>query len=93
MSARKWRTATGSSTLTDHFRSLSPYAARSAFETWILPRRHSCLYESALSGDVVAELAGILSGLFRTLAAKIGRPPVRDDALHRAEPGRQDPAR
>jgi UDPglucose--hexose-1-phosphate uridylyltransferase len=60
--------------LTDHFLALSPYAARSAFETWILPRQHSCLYESALSGELVGELAGILSGLFRTLAAKLGDP-------------------
>jgi UDPglucose--hexose-1-phosphate uridylyltransferase len=62
--------------LTNHFLALSPYAARSPFETWILPRRHSCLYEGALSGEVVSELAGILSGLFRTLTGKLGDPPL-----------------
>ena len=60
--------------LTDHFLALSPYAARSPFETWILPRQHNCLYEGSLSGEVVADLAGIMGGLFRTLAAKMGDP-------------------
>jgi UDPglucose--hexose-1-phosphate uridylyltransferase len=61
--------------LTDHFLALSPYAACSPYETWILPRQHNCLYEGSLSGELVADLAGLLSGLFRTLGAKLGDPP------------------
>jgi UDPglucose--hexose-1-phosphate uridylyltransferase len=61
--------------VTDHFLALSPYAARSPYETWILPRQHNCLYEGALSGEVVADLAGVLSGIFRTLTGKLGDPP------------------
>jgi UDPglucose--hexose-1-phosphate uridylyltransferase len=60
--------------LTDHFLALSPYAASSAFETWILPRQHNCLYEGSLSGEVVADLASVMGGVFRTLASKLGDP-------------------
>ncbi|HLF49695.1 MAG TPA: galactose-1-phosphate uridylyltransferase [Methylomirabilota bacterium] len=69
--------------LTDHFLVLSPYAARSPLETWILPRQHSCAYEEALTGEVVADLAALLGGCFRTLAHKLGDPPF-DMALYTA---------
>src|SRR4026208_1493432 len=59
---------------TDHFLALSPYAARSPFETWILPRQHSCVYEGSLTGEAVSDLGTILGGLFRTLAGKLGDP-------------------
>ena len=61
--------------LTDHFVVLSPYAARTPFEIWILPRRHACAYEEALTGEVVADLSALLSGCYRTLAHKLGDPP------------------
>ena len=60
---------------TEHFAVLAPYAARSAFETWILPRRHGCSYEDALTEDVVADLAALLKSYFRTLAGSLGDPP------------------
>ena len=60
---------------TEHFVALSPYAARSPFETWIIPRQHNCAYEEALSGGVVADLAALLSSYFRTLAGPLGDPP------------------
>jgi UDPglucose--hexose-1-phosphate uridylyltransferase len=60
--------------VTEHFVVLAPYAARSAFETWVLPRRHDCSYEDALSGDVVADLAALLREYFRTLAGSLGDP-------------------
>ena len=59
---------------TESFVALSPYAARSPFEIWILPRQHNCAYEEALGGKVVADLAGLLSGHFRTLAGLLGDP-------------------
>ncbi len=61
--------------LTEHFVALSPYAARTPFEIWILPRQHACAYEEALTGEVVADLAALLGGCFRTLAHKLGDPP------------------
>lgn len=61
--------------LTEHFAVLAPYGARSAFETWILPRRHGCSYEEDVSGDVVTDLASLLKGYFRTLADSLGDPP------------------
>jgi UDPglucose--hexose-1-phosphate uridylyltransferase len=59
---------------TEHFVALSPYAARSPFETWIIPRQHNCAYEEALSGEVVADLASLLGSCFRTLAGPLGDP-------------------
>lgn len=59
---------------TESFVALSPYAARSPFEIWILPRQHHCAYEEVLARDTVADLAGLLSGYFRTLAGPLGDP-------------------
>jgi UDPglucose--hexose-1-phosphate uridylyltransferase len=61
---------------TDHFVALSPYAARSPYETWILPRQHNCAYEDALGGRVVSDLAALLSSYFRTLAGRLGDPTL-----------------
>jgi UDPglucose--hexose-1-phosphate uridylyltransferase len=60
---------------TEHFVVLAPYAARSAFETWILPRHHGCAFETAASVDAVSDLARVLRGYFRTLAGALGDPP------------------
>src|SRR5262249_22650950 len=59
---------------TDHFVALSPYAARSSYETWILPRQHNCAFEEALTGMVVRDLAALLSAYFRVLANRLGDP-------------------
>src|SRR6202158_1095817 len=60
--------------LTPHFVALVPYAARSPYEAWILPRQHACAYEQALTPDSVADLAALLRGHFRTLASLVGDP-------------------
>ncbi len=60
--------------LTPAFVALVPYAARGPLETWFLPRRHSCSFEEALTADNVPDLARLLSGYFRTLAARFGDP-------------------
>jgi UDPglucose--hexose-1-phosphate uridylyltransferase len=60
---------------TDHFVALSPYAARSPLETWILPRQHHSAYEDALTSKMVTDLASVLSGYFRMLAGDLGDPP------------------
>jgi len=59
---------------TEQFVVLSPYAPRTPFETWILPRQHSCAYEQGLRGEMVSDLAALLVGLFRTLAGPLGDP-------------------
>ena len=61
--------------LTPHFVALAPYASRMPYETWILPRRHACAYEQALTPDAAADLAALLRGHFRTLAMMPGDPP------------------
>jgi UDPglucose--hexose-1-phosphate uridylyltransferase len=61
--------------VTEHYVVLAPYAARSAFETWILPRHHGCAFETAASVDAVSDLARVLRGYFRTLAGALGDPP------------------
>jgi UDPglucose--hexose-1-phosphate uridylyltransferase len=58
----------------EHFAVISPYAARSAYETWILPLRHGSAYELALTPDVVTDLAALLRTYFRTLARSLGDP-------------------
>ena len=56
---------------TEHFVAISPYAARSPFETWVLPRQHHCAFEDALTRRTVCDLASVLSGYFRTLAERL----------------------
>src|SRR5262249_22755922 len=61
---------------TDHFVALSPYAARSPYETWIVPRQHNCAFEEALGARVVSDLAAVLSSYFRVLAGRLGDPTL-----------------
>ena len=39
--------------LTPSFVTLVPYAARGALEAWVLPRRHGCSFEEALTSETV----------------------------------------
>jgi UDPglucose--hexose-1-phosphate uridylyltransferase len=59
---------------TEQFVAICPYAARSPFETWILPRQHNCAYEDALGGKLISDLAALLSAYFRTMASRLGDP-------------------
>ncbi len=68
--------------LTPFFLTVVPYAARSPFETWILPRQHACAYET-LSAEAGGDLARLLSGYFGALATGLGDPPF-DLSLHTA---------
>lgn len=60
---------------TEHFVVLAPYAARSAYETWILPKQHACAFEVMLTAEVVVDLAAVLKGYFGTLAHWLEDPP------------------
>jgi UDPglucose--hexose-1-phosphate uridylyltransferase len=55
--------------LTPHFAVVVPYAARTAYEAWILPRRHACAFEQVFDPETAVDLAGLLRGYFRTLAS------------------------
>jgi UDPglucose--hexose-1-phosphate uridylyltransferase len=68
--------------LTPFFLVVVPYAARAPFETWILPRQHSCAYE-ALSPEAAADLARLLTGYFGVLATGLGNPSF-ELSLHTA---------
>ncbi len=68
--------------LTPFFLAVIPYAARSPFETWILPRQHSCAYET-LSPEAAADLARLLTGCFGAVATGLGDPSF-ELALHTA---------
>jgi UDPglucose--hexose-1-phosphate uridylyltransferase len=59
--------------LTPFFLVVVPYAARAPFETWILPRQHSCAYET-LSPEAAGDLARLLNGYFGVLATRLGNP-------------------
>jgi UDPglucose--hexose-1-phosphate uridylyltransferase len=69
--------------LTPSFVVLVPYAARGALEAWIVPRRHGCSYEEALTSETAPDLARVLSQHFRTLARSFGDPGY-ELALHTA---------
>ena len=60
--------------ITPNFVLVVPYAARSSYEAWILPRHHACLYEQELSPTTVADLAGLLRGYFKTLTTSQNDP-------------------
>ena len=60
--------------LTKSFAVLVPYAARTALETWIVPRLHACSYEDAMNAETARDLAGVLSQYFRALASAFGDP-------------------
>ena len=52
----------------DDFIALTPYAPRFAFETWILPKRHTSRYE--LAGDT---LLCSLADIYKQIASKINK--------------------
>lgn len=69
--------------VTNHFVLLVPYASRSPFEAWILPRQHACAYEGAVNAEVLSDLAALLTGYFRTLSERVADPPF-EMTLHTA---------
>ena len=60
--------------LTPAFVVLVPYAARSPMEMWIIPRRHACAFEEALTADTAPQLAGLISCAIRALSERLGDP-------------------
>lgn len=56
-----------------HFIALSPFAARSPFETWILPRGHASHYET-IDDDSLDSLAAIMKTLLQKLNVALEKP-------------------
>ena len=68
--------------LTPFFLLMIPYAPRTPFETWVLPRQHSCAYET-LSPEAASDLARLLAEYFGALATGLGDPSF-ELSLHTA---------
>jgi len=58
----------------DHAVAFAPYASRSPFEVWVVPRRHDADFARASNPDVAA-LAEALRQVLRRLAGSLDNPP------------------
>ncbi|MBX6770538.1 MAG: DUF4921 family protein [Chloroflexi bacterium] len=59
---------------TDHFIAFAPFAARTPFESWIVPRRHAARFEM-MSGPEQEDFARALHELIARLVAGLNDPP------------------
>jgi UDPglucose--hexose-1-phosphate uridylyltransferase len=66
---------------TERFVVLVPYAGRSPYEIWILPRQHRDAYEEGITPEGAAELAALLAGCFRVLA-RVGEDPELEMTIY-----------
>lgn len=67
---------------TGSFIAIEPFAPRLPFETWIIPKRHSCRFEE-IEPKEVNELAGIFKEILARLDSGLFRPPY-NYTLHSA---------
>lgn len=61
-------------TQNDEFVALAPYAAKTPFETWILPKRHGSAY-AGVAANALPFLADILQTVLRALNVALDHPP------------------
>jgi len=61
---------------------LAPYASRSPFEVWLVPKRHAARFEAASAGDLAA-VAAVLRAVLGQMDAELGRPAF-NAVLHTA---------
>jgi UDPglucose--hexose-1-phosphate uridylyltransferase len=75
-------------TANEHFTAICPFASSFAFETWILPKKHTPRFES--SAEHFPALGAILSDLLRRINSVLGEPdfnfvihtaPLREDSV------------
>ena len=64
---------------------LAPYASRSPFEVWLMPRIHGARFEAASASDVTG-VAAVLREVLDQMAAQLGRPAF-NAVLHSAPYG------
>jgi UDPglucose--hexose-1-phosphate uridylyltransferase len=58
----------------DHFLVIAPWASRSPFETWIIPKAHNSHAEN-MSHAEIHDLAPVLRGLLRRMNSTLENPP------------------
>ena len=58
----------------EHFIALAPYASKTPFETWLLPRQHSSGF-TALASNTVPYLTDLLQNMVRAMNTALDRPP------------------
>ncbi len=66
---------------------IAPYAPKSPFETWIVPKRHIASYEQT-PGELFEPLAAMLSETLKRLRKVLGTPPY-NFILHTAPFGKE----
>jgi len=59
----------------EHFVTFAPYASRTPFETWIIPRRHGRAFEIIQESEIPA-LASMLKEVLSGLSRGLGDPPL-----------------
>lgn len=59
----------------EHFVVVCPYASRSPFETWILPKKHGARFEE-MSEDEIKHLSFVLKVTLGQLYTKLSDPPL-----------------
>lgn len=69
-------------TYNDEFVALAPFAAKTPFETWILPRRHGSAF-AGVAANTLPLLADIVQAVTRALNDALDRPPY-NMAFHTA---------
>ena len=74
---------------TEHFISVAPFASRSPFETWIVPKRHRASF-AKISDVEKRDLAGVLRDILSRLYHGLGDPDY-NYMIHSA-PYHEDPA-
>lgn len=58
----------------EHFVAIAPYASKTPFETWILPRQHASGF-SALTATALPSLAEMLQAVLRAMNGALDQPP------------------
>ena len=58
----------------ENFVAISPYAAKTPFETWILPRRHDSNF-SSIKSTSLKDLACLLKDIIRAINNSLNHPP------------------
>lgn len=59
---------------TGHFIAFCPYAPRSPFEFWIMPKAHRCAFQEA-APEELDDLSGMLTSLMKKLRSVLREPP------------------
>lgn len=73
----------------EHFVALAPYASKTPFETWILPRAHSSSFVS-IASNTVEQLADLLQSVLRAMNTALSDPPY--NMIVHTFPNEDDPS-